>query len=225
MNDVLMLVDRDWKDSHVADYLKISGFAVTELDVKRLSGFEAQILHKNLVIILCEHAEYYVEMCRKLRSYTEIPIVIVTGSCNEWTKVRMFENGADDYLTEPVGHVALVAQLQARISQYKRLTRLFGYITVRNLVIEVLNRKVYVDGVPVDLSIKEFDVLLYMVQHANEVVTRQELYAAVWKAASDVGVNSSVPTYIKKLRRKIEKDPENPQFLETIWGVGYRFVM
>lgn len=225
MNDVLMLVDNEWEECHVKDYLRISGFAVTELDIKKPDGFDRLLLHKELVLIVCEHAEYYLAICKRLRSYTEIPIVIITRSNDEWTRVRMYEQGADDYMTEPIQQVVLIAQLHARIIQYRRLTRLFGYVQVRNLIIEVMNRKVYLDGEPVELTIKEFDVLLYMVQHPNEVVTREDIYTSVWKSSNEVGINCSVPTYMKKLRKKIEIDPDNPQFIETIWGVGYRFVM
>ena len=225
MNDVLMLVDNEWKNSHVKDYLRISGFVITELDIRKPDGFDRLLLHKDIVLLVCEHAEYYLAVCRRLRSYTEIPIVVVTQSNDEWTRVKMYEQGADDYLTEPIQQIVLIAQLQARIVQYKRLTRLFGYIQVRDLTIEVMNRKAYLKTRPINLTIKEFDVLLYMIQHANEVVTREDIYSAVWKSSSEVGVNSSVPTYMKKIRKKIEDDPDNPQYLETIWGIGYRFVM
>lgn len=225
MNDVLMLIDNEWEDTHVKDYLRISGFSITELDIRKPDGFDRHLLHKDVVLIVCEHAGYYLSVCKKIRSYTEIPIVVITGTNDEWIRVKMYEHGADDYLTEPLHQIVLIAQLQTRIVQYKRLTRLYGYIQIRDLVIEVMNRRVFLKGRSLDLSIKEFDVLRYMVQHANEVVTREDIYSAVWKSTNEVGVNSSVPTYIKKLRKKIEDDPDNPQYLETIWGIGYRFVM
>ena len=113
--------------------------------------------------------------------------------------------------------------MQAHIARYRRLTRPFGYIRVRGLCIEVLSRRVLLDNEEVFFTAREFDVLLYLAQRADEVVSKQDLYIAVWEDQLGDGYYNSVSAYIKKIRKKIERDPENPQYIETIWGIGYRF--
>ena len=225
MYDVLMLHDRKWTDCHVCDYLKISGYRVTELDIYEMEGLDHRILHKDIIMIVCEYAEMCVDICGQMREYTQLPIMVVTKTDDEWVKVKMFQTGADDYITEPYQQIVLIARIQARIEQYRRLTRLFGYVKVRGLVIEEIGRRVFLDDKEILLTIKEFDILLYMARHANSVVTREELYNAVWKEPMADSVHGTISTHIKRLRRKIEEDPENPQYIETVWGAGYRFVM
>lgn len=224
MYDVLMLHDRKWTDCHVCDYLRISGYRVTELDVDDLDGLEHRILHMDIVMIVCEYAEICLDVCGQMREYTQLPIMIVTKTNDEWVKVKMFQTGADDYITEPYQQIVLIATIQARIEQYRRLTRLFGCIKVRDLVIEELERRAFMKGEEVLLTVKEFDILVYLAQHSDIVVTREELYNAIWKEPLAQGVNSTISTHVKRLRAKIEEDPENPKYIETVWGVGYRFV-
>jgi DNA-binding response OmpR family regulator len=121
--------------------------------------------------------------------------------------------------------MALIARIQAHIKQFRRLTRFFGYIKTRDLVIEALSRRVYINDIEVNLTFKEFDILLYMAQRPNSAVTREELYTAVWSQKLIQGYADTITTYIMRLRQKIEVDPDNPKYLETIWGVGYRFVL
>ena len=102
---------------------------------------------------------------------------------------------------------------------------MFGHIKVKDLVIEALNRRIYIKNEEVLLTAKEFDILLYLAQHANIAVPKDELYVAVWKQKAVEGIGGTLATYVKKLRQKIEVDPDNPQYIETVWGVGYRFIM
>jgi DNA-binding response OmpR family regulator len=94
---------------------------------------------------------------------------------------------------------------------------------VRGLEIEVFTRKVKVEGVPVKLTAREFDLLLFLAQNSEHVFTKNDLYNAIWKEENSESYYNAVAVYIKRLRNKIEEDPENPQYIETIWGVGYRF--
>ena len=225
MDDILFLLDANWKDCHLKEYLQISGYRITEMNINDVEECDKNIVHKDLILIVCENAINYFDKCAELRSFTEIPIMVVSKTNDEWAKIKMFRSGADDYMTEPFQEMALIARMQARIKQFKRLTRYFGYIKTRDMIIEALNRKVFINDNEVDLTIKEFDVLLYLAQRPNSAVTREELYNAVWRSKVSDGNVETVTTYVMKLRQKIEEDPDNPKYIETVWGVGYRFVL
>lgn len=225
MDDILFLIDMNWKDCHLKEYLQISGYRITEIDINDVEVIDKNIAHKDLIMIVCENAVEYFERCEKLRAFTEIPIMVISKTDDEWAKIKMFRSGADDYMSEPFQEMALIARMQARIKQFKRLTRFFGYIKTRDMVIEALNRKVYLNDYEVDLTIKEFDVLLYLAQRGNSAVSREELFTAVWSSKITDGYVETVTTYVMKLRQKIEEDPDNPKYIETVWGVGYRFVL
>lgn len=225
MDDILLLYDANWEDCHLKEYLQISGYRITEIDINDVEAGDRNIAHKDLILLVCENAVQYFDKCAELRAFTEIPIVVISKTDDEWAKIKMFRSGADDYMAEPFQEMALIARMQARIKQFKRLTRFFGYIKTRDMVIEALNRKVYIDDTEIDLTIKEFDVLLYMAQRANAAVSREELYTSVWHSKIADGYAETVTTYVMKLRQKIEEDPDNPKYIETVWGVGYRFVL
>ena len=137
----------------------------------------------------------------------------------------MFRSGADDYLVRPYLQTELMARIRAHIDCYMRLTQSFGVIKVRDMVINAFARKVYIKNELIPLRLKEFDILLYLAQHQNRVVTKEEIYRVIWKTENFLeNYNNAVAVYIKRIREKIETDIENPQYVETVWGIGYRFV-
>lgn len=224
MDEVLIIRDRDWDECRVKEYLKISGFRVTEVSPEE-EGLNFLLPDKDAILVVCKESAVCFEKCKYLRRISELPIIVVSREDDEWTRIKMLQMGADDYITTPYREMILVAIVQTRIEQFRRLTRLFGYIRVRELVIEIMNRRVFLNGKEVHMAIKEFDILVYLAQHPDKTVTREELYNAVWKEKSLDGNGYMISTYIKKIRKKIEDDIDNPQYIETVWGVGYRFVM
>lgn len=220
-----MLKDEQWDDCHIKDYLNIGRYRVFEIDINNEDDFEKSVLHKDIVILVCNNARMFFDKVERIRAYTEIPVMVVSRMDDEWARIKIFQIGADDYIAGEFSEMALIARIQARIEQFRRLTRLFGRIKVRDLVIESLNRRIYIDNEEVLLTVKEFDILLYLAQHGNTAVTKDELYVAVWKQKACDGIGGTIATYVKKLRQKIEADPDNPQYIETVWGVGYRFIM
>lgn len=207
----------------IKDYLQLSGCEVTEGIIKQYPEFEEVIQTVNLVLMSCDDVEAGFKACEGIREMTQIPIIVLSKNDDEWVKIKMFQSGADDYLVEPFAQGELMARIRAHIMRYKRLTRPFGYIKVRGLEIEAFSRKVLLDGREIDMTLKEFDVLLYLAQCPNQVVTKEEIYEAVWKDELGQGYYNSVAVHVKRIRRKIEEDPENPKYIETVWGVGYRF--
>jgi len=117
----------------------------------------------------------------------------------------------------------LLARLQGHIERYKSLTRPFGVIKVEDLEINSFSRRVYLNGIEVDLRLKEFEVLLYLAQHMNIVLTKEQIYQTVWKDNLADTFYNTVAVHVMKIRGKIEKDVDNPRYIETVWGVGYRF--
>ena len=137
----------------------------------------------------------------------------------------MFQMGADDYIVEPCSNGELLARLHARLEQYIRLTRSFGCIRSGSLSIEVKNRKVYLKDQEIPMTLREFDILLYLAQRANVVVSKDELYKNTWDERYIESGYNSVATFVKKIRKKIEPEGCEEKYIETIWGIGYRFLM
>lgn len=225
MYHILLLHEVLEEPCKIKDYLQLSGYDVMEGVLEQGTEYEKQVQHKDLILLCCNEAEPYFMVCEGMRRLTQIPIIVLTEKDDEWEKIKMFQAGVDDYLVEPFKQGEIVARVQAHITRYKRLTRPFGLIQVRGLCIEVFSRRVLLNGEEVFFTAREFDVLLYLAHRPNEVVRKEELYTAIWEDELGEGYYNSVAAYIKKVRRKIEADPENPQIIETIWGVGYRFRM
>ena len=166
------------------------------------------------------------EVLKKLREKTNVPIMMVTARKEDVDKILGLGLGADDYITKPFSPSELVARVKAHIAGYERLTTdknaLQNVIEIRGLKLDKAARRVFVDGEEKILTGKEFDLLLFLAEHPNHVYTKDELFRSVW-GMDPMGDTSSVTVYVKKIREKIEADTSNPQYIETIWGVGYRF--
>jgi DNA-binding response OmpR family regulator len=168
------------------------------------------------------------ELCRRLRTrVTYTPILMLTAKSSEPDRVLGLEVGADDYLTKPFS----IRELLARVKALFRRAEAFATeispvaekpIRVGHLAIDVSKRKVTVDGKPVDLTAKEFDLLLQFAQHPGRVYTRSQLLDLVWGYGHE-GYEHTVNSHINRLRAKIERSPARPEFILTMWGVGYKF--
>ncbi len=168
------------------------------------------------------------EICRRLRNkpaYT--PILMLTSKSSELDRVLGLEIGADDYVTKPFSIRELIARvkaifrrvegLQADLSETKK-----NNIYVGDLVIDPEKRKLSINDQTVELTAKEFDLLLYFAQHPGKVYTRAQLLDQVWGYGHD-GYEHTVNSHINRLRAKIEDDPAQPRYIKTVWGVGYSF--
>ncbi|WP_144701651.1 response regulator transcription factor [Fictibacillus phosphorivorans] len=165
------------------------------------------------------------ELCTQLREKLEIPILMVTARKNDIDKMRGFDRGADDYIVKPFNTNELVARVKAHISRYKRLTKLDekqDIIIIKGLEIHLNSRQVLIYGIEKKLAVKEFDLLKFLVTNPNIVFSKEHLFDQIWGLES-MGDTSTVTVHIRKLREKIEENPAKPQYIETVWGVGYRF--
>ena len=170
------------------------------------------------------------EICRQIRKQKDVPIVMVTAKKEDIDKIRGLGLGADDYIVKPFSPSELVARVTAHINRYERLlSKSEDLPQEKNEIVEIggikINkpaRRVYVDGKEIILSNKEFDLLVFLAANPNVVFSRDQLFDRIWGADS-FGETSTVTVHINKLREKIEKDMSKPQYIETVWGAGYRF--
>lgn len=165
------------------------------------------------------------EICRRIRQSSNIPILMVSAKKEDIDKIRGLGLGADDYMTKPFSPSELVARVKAHLARYDRLTgdqvHSNESIAIRGLTINKLTRQVNIRDQDMMLTGKEFDLLLLLATHPNRVFTKEQLFERVWGLDS-IGDNSTVTVHVRRLREKIELDPSNPQYIDTVWGVGYR---
>jgi len=209
------------------DYLEINGFEV-EIELTGDRGLDKALKGQFDLIILdlmLPNIDGF-EICRKLRDHIDIPILMVTARKEDIDKIRGLGIGADDYITKPFSPSELVARVKAHIARYDRLKgsddRRTELINIRNIYIDKSARKVKKDDTELILTTKEYELLVFLAQNANRVFSREQLFDKIWgmEACGDI---ATVTVHIKKIREKIELDTSNPQYIETIWGVGYRF--
>ena len=166
------------------------------------------------------------EICRQIRSEIDIPILIVSAKKEDIDKIRGLGLGVDDYITKPFNSSELVARVKAHISRYERLVGKNEHvpesIEIHGLRIDHSSRRVFINDREAFLTTKEFDVLLYLAQNPDHVFSKEDLFDKIWGIAS-LGDVATVTVHIGKIREKIEADVSNPQYIETIWGAGYRF--
>lgn len=212
-----------------------------ERDYLELSGFDVDIEHDGktgMKKALSRHYDMYIldvmlpgidgfEICSKIRNLRDTPIIMVSARKEDIDKIRGLGLGADDYMTKPFSPSELVARVKAHMARYRRLTNSDDNgtdrsITIRGLRMDPESHRVWVNGEEKNLTTKEFEVLFFLAEHPNHVFTKEELFRRVWNMDS-YGDIATVTVHVKKVRDKIEKDKNNPEYIETIWGVGYRF--
>lgn len=209
------------------DYLELSGYEVTIAE-DGVKGKQAALEEDyNLVVLdLMLPGSDGFEICKAIREAKDIPILMVSAKKDEVDKIRGLGLGADDYMTKPFSPSELVARVKAHLQRYERLVgsgiRENKVVETRGLRIDKTARRVFVNGEEKSFTTKEFDLLTYLAENPNRVFTKDELFREIWDMDS-VGDIATVTVHIKKVREKIETDTANPQYIETIWGVGYRF--
>ena len=166
------------------------------------------------------------QVLQKIRETSNVPVLMLTAKSDEQDKVSGLRLGADDYLTKPFSINELMARVNSLIRRYTTLNQMAGTesecMALKEMVIDKINRTVSVRNIPVELTGKEFDLLLFLATSKGRVFTKKQIYTQVWEEdyAFD---DSNIMSFISKLRKKIEPDPEHPFYIQTVRGVGYRF--
>ena len=209
------------------DYLELSGFEV-EIEKKKKSGLE-RALNEDFDLFILDLMLPEVdgfEICRQIREKKNTPILMVSAKKDDIDKIRGLGLGADDYVTKPFSPSELVARVKAHLARYERLIGSNvpenDIVEIRGIRIDKTARRVWVNGEEKQFTTKEFDLLTFLAEHPNHVFTKEELFREIWDMES-IGDIATVTVHIKKIREKIELNTAKPQYIETIWGVGYRF--
>ena len=209
------------------DYLELSGFEV-EIENDGTKGLE-RALHEEFDLFILDLMLPGVdgfEICKKIRETKNTPILMVSAKKDDIYKIRGLGLGADDYVTKPFSPSELVARVKAHLARYERLIGSNmpqnDIIEIRGIKIDKTARRVWVNGEEKQFTTKEFDLLTFLAENPNHVFTKEELFRKIWDMES-IGDIATVTVHIKKIREKIEMNTNKPQYIETIWGVGYRF--
>jgi DNA-binding response OmpR family regulator len=228
MKKILIIEDEKSIAELERDYLEINGFATDIMLTGDLGMQRALTQDYDLILldVMLPNIDGF-EICKKIRSVKDIPIIMVTAKKEEIDKIRGLGLGADDYLVKPFSPNEMVARVKAHLSRYERLsmkqnTNESQGIYIRGLFIDRSSRRVFVNNQEVTFTTKEFDVLTFLALSPNQVFSKDHLFERIWGYDSNGDV-STVTVHIRKIREKIEHDPSNPQYIETVWGSGYRF--
>ena len=227
MSRIFIVEDEETIADLERDYLELSGFEVevandgeTVLEKALTDQFDLVILD-----LMLPGVDGF-EICREVRQKKNTPIIMVSAKKDDIDKIRGLGLGADDYMTKPFSPSELVARVKAHLARYERLigsnVQTNDIIEIRGLKIDTTARRVWVNGEEKAFTTKEFDLLTFLAGHPNHVYTKDELFSEIWDMES-IGDIATVTVHIKKIREKIEYDTSKPQYIETIWGVGYRF--
>lgn len=209
------------------DYLELSEFEVDianagDEGLKKALSEEYDLIVLDLMLPGMDGFE----VCSQIREEKNIPILMVSAKKDDIDKIRGLGLGADDYMTKPFSPSELVARVKAHLARYDRLVGSWqkqnDIVEIRGLKIDKTARRVYVDGEERNFTTKEFDLLTFLAENPNRVFTKDELFREIWDMDS-IGDIATVTVHIKKIREKVEYDTSKPQYIETIWGVGYRF--
>ncbi len=166
------------------------------------------------------------EVLKRIKEKKTMPVMIVSKIKDEKEMIKAFSYGADDYVTKPFSPNLLVARAKAHVESFmamkKQFSKIDDVISIRGLTINRTSQKVFVEGVEKNFTSKEFDLLSFLAAHPNKVYSKEELFRTIWDMNS-VGDIATVTVHIKKIREKIEEDKNKNDYIETIWGIGYRF--
>ena len=228
MSKILIVEDEEAIADLERDYLELSGFTV-EVANDGDTGLQKALNedYDLLILDLMLPGTDGFDICRQVRDVKNTPIVMVSAKKDDIDKIRGLGLGADDYMTKPFSPSELVARVKAHLARYDRLVgssqqTQSDLFEIRDIKIDKTARRVWVRGEETQFTTKEFELLTFLAEHPNHVFSKQELFKEIWDMDS-VGDIATVTVHIKKIREKVELNTNKPQYIETIWGVGYRF--
>lgn len=227
MSKILIIEDEEAIAELEKDYLELSGFTV-EIENRGDTGLKRALegdFDLFILDLMLPGMDGF-EICREIRKAKNTPVILVSAKKDDIDKIRGLGLGADDYITKPFSPSEMVARVKAHLARYERLIgsnmSQNDIIEIRGIKIDKTARRVWVNGEEKQFTTKEFDLLTFLAQNPNRVFTKDELFSKIWDMES-IGDIATVTVHIKKIREKIEFNTSKPQYIETIWGVGYRF--
>lgn len=228
MNKILIVEDDELIAELERDYLEASGFQV-EIALTGEEGWEKAMTgaYDALILDVMLPGRNGFDICRDVRQEWNLPVIMVTARKEDVDKIRGLGLGADDYIVKPFSPAEMVARVKSHITMHERLLKerdqqLERGIQVRQLLIQPKSRRVYLNGEEINLANKEFELLLFLAENPNIVFSKETLLDRIWGMEA-IGSTATVTVHINRLREKLEKDMDAPQFIQTVWGAGYRF--
>lgn len=223
MTKILLIEDEDSIRESVAFLLEKEGFQVRQENdgLKGVKAFETEQADLILLDLMLPGIDG-LEVCKQIRKSSNVPIIMLTAKDTELDKVLGLELGADDYITKPFSGRELTARVKAILRRVSEPIAHPEITEIGTVKIDPVQHKVIVRGVEIKLPLKEFDLLHYLSQNPGRVLTRNQLIDRIW-GSDYFGDTKTLDVHIKRIRAKIEKDPANPEIIETIRGLGYKF--
>lgn len=227
MKRILIIEDDEAIAEAEKDYLELSGYQV-DVENNGLTGL-AKALKTDYDLVILDLMLPGVDgfdICQRIREQKNIPLIMISARDEDLMKSRGFELGLDDYITKPFSPNEMVARVKGRLNRYAVLTGSLGsgqIIEDAGLAIDLGGRQVFVNGDPVALTSKEFELLTYLMTHPNRVFSKEELFERLWSLDSE-GDISTITVHIRRIREKTEYNPSKPTRVVTVWGVGYKYV-
>jgi DNA-binding response OmpR family regulator len=227
MKKVLIIEDEQCIAELERDYLEIDGFEA-DIELNGRTGLQ-RALQGNYAIIILDVMLPEIdgfEICRTIRSKSNVPIIIVSAKKEDIDKIRGLGLGADDYMTKPFSPAELVARIKSHLARYNRLfdqkvVDRNDELKIKGLVINKRSRRVHLNGREIQFTTKEFDLLVFLAENPDRVFSKVQIFEKIW-GVDNLGEIATVAVHIRRIREKIESDTSNPEYIETIWGTGYR---
>ena len=222
MAHILLVEDDKSIVTNITEYLQKEGFSITSVDGqgKALALLEESAANFDLILLDVSLAEGNgFAVCRAAKSTTNLPIIFLTASGDEYSVVTGLDLGADDYISKPFRPRELVSRIHNILRRYGKANTLLEYKNLRADVVKATVRK---DGQEITLSALEYRLLLYFLSNQGIVLSRAKLLEALWDIAGEFVNDNTLTVYIKRLREKIEEEPQNPLLIKTVRGLGYK---
>jgi len=230
MKRILIIEDNKEITELERDYLEANDFEV-DIAEDGVTGLEKALADEyNLILldIMLPRMDGF-QVCREIRAQKDVPILMVSAKREDIDKIRGLGLGADDYISKPFSPSELVARVKAHISRYERLTSRAGaapkdedVLKVGELEIHLKKHRVFSQGKEAFLTNREFELLAFLAKHPGIVFSRERIFDRVW-GLDAAGDTATIMVHINRIREKIEPDPTQPIYIETVWGAGYRF--
>lgn len=227
MNEKILVVEDEKEIADlIRDYLSASNYKVIIANdgEKGLELFESEKPQLTILDIMLPKKDGF-EVCRTIRSKSNIPILMLSAKKEDTDKIIGLGLGADDYITKPFSPRELIARVQSQLRRYTELStnqEKKEILSFNGLEIDATAYTITLDNEIVPFSVKEFEILHYLASNANQALSREKIFDEIW-GYNEYGDINTVTVHIRKIREKIEKDPSRPSFIETVWGIGYKF--
>lgn len=225
-SEKILVVEDDLQiQTLLKDYLTASGYIpVTASDGEEaLQKFESEKPSLALLDIIVPKIDGF-ELCRKIRSESKIPIIMLSSKKEDMDKILALGLGADDYIEKPFSPRVLIAKIQAQFRRFYELSDApsSDLIKIKDLELDLKARTVSLKGENIPFSVKEFDILYYLMVNKNQALSREKIFDEIW-GYNEFGDINTVTVHVRKIREKIEENPSEPTYIETVWGIGYKF--